>query len=64
LSLKDIKKEADELEVSFYEKHSIIDLDGKGGLMGTFTGDNAEEDAVKWLDMYRTARPDIEGEAC
>lgn len=51
--LEKIQQEAQELDVSFYEKHGIIDLDGVDGLMGTFTGDNAEDDASQWLEMYR-----------
>ena len=53
MSNENIKKEAEELNVGFYEKHGIIDLDGIDGLMGTFTGDNAEQDASEWLEMYR-----------
>jgi hypothetical protein len=53
VSLKEIKQEAEELGVGFYEKHRIIDLDGADGLMGTFTGRSAEKDAKDWLEMYR-----------
>lgn len=53
MSKEDIKQEAEELRVGFYEKHGIIDLDGADGLMGTFTGWSAEKDASEWLGMYR-----------
>lgn len=50
---EEIKKEAEELNVGFYANHGIIDLDGINGLAGTFTGDNAKQDASQWLEMYR-----------
>lgn len=53
LSNEDIKKQAEDLNVGFYEKHGIIDLDGIDGLAGTFTGDTAKQDASEWLEMYR-----------
>lgn len=53
LSNEEIKKEAEELNVGFYANHGIIDLDGVNGLAGTFTGDNAEQEASEWLEMYR-----------
>lgn len=52
-NIEDIKQAAQELNVGFYENHGIIDLDGVNGLAGTFTGENAEEDAGQWLGMYR-----------
>lgn len=58
LSREDIKQEAEELGVSFYEKHGIIDLDGANGLMGTFTGWSADKDAQDWLGMYRRSMQD------
>ena len=53
MSNKDIKEEAENLNVGFYEKYGVIDLDGVDGLMATFTGDNAEQEASEWLWMYR-----------
>ena len=53
--IEDIKQEAEQLGVSFYENHGIIDLDGIDGLMGTFTGNQAEQDAKDWLAMYRAS---------
>lgn len=53
MSNEEIKKEAEELNVGFYANHGIIDLDGVNGLAGTFTGDNAKQEASEWLEMYR-----------
>lgn len=53
MSNEDIKKQAEDLNVGFYEKHGIIDLDGINGLAATFTGDNAKQEAAEWLETYQ-----------